>query len=373
MPDGDREGKAEKPENAGDPVIDDHHNADQRQTEQTRVLAAVDGVETERRGRGALLLDRHGILQRVQQRAGEPAGLLFGKFSGDPASTASDASMHLGGRCGKNFVVQHDGEAIDSHAHILREVEELVPGLLVELDADKPALDVVTREGRLDMLARDVGHTMDNEIAFDFLTILLPLHRKNRPGRIEDALFRLDRREQRAALGMHHPEVQFRDLLKLLAHVVELIGCEAGDLHEDAIAARRRDHRLGGAHLIHPVTKHLDRLVERLRGDGPLLPGHGVLGGLDANQKRGAALQVNAERDLAFRDHFPAGLGIDHRIAVGVLHGHVEGRVNIDDRNRRDENRERRAEDAFRALAAGDDVARKQQQQDEAVGESGTG
>ena len=83
--DEDCEQEADVPDQAGEPVVENHHEGDEPEAEQARELPAGDGVLPERCGGGALLLDFHRVLERVHEFAREVAGFLFGVFAGDPA------------------------------------------------------------------------------------------------------------------------------------------------------------------------------------------------------------------------------------------------------------------------------------------------
>ena len=368
--DEDGDDEADVPEESGEPVVEEHDQRDEAETEQSCELAALDRIQAERGGSGALLLDLHRILERVHELAGKIVRGLVSVFSGDDARIARDAAFHLSRRRGDDFVVEHDGEPVHVLPHRPREVEEFGASLLVEFHADVPALDVVAGRRALDVIAGDVGHTVNEQLAVGFLGIVLFAELQNRPSGIDNRLFRLDGADLRFAVGIHDAEVQLRDLLKILAHAIQILGRKAGDLDDDAIVARRRDDRLRGAHLVHTAAEDFDRLIHGLLRDRALLTCHGIRGGLDADVKSDATFQINAERDLALvLELLLVRRGIHDGHPVCILHRDVERRRDIDDRDRHEKDREQRAEDPLCALASGDEIRAEEHQQREAVNE----
>ena len=166
---------------------------------------------------------------------------------------------------------------------------------------------VADGHGELDVFAGEAvfGFAFD-EVAGDFLGVLgaVGVGLELVAG-FADALL-----NQIIAVGMHDAEFEVGGLLNLgLGEFLVGFG-EAGELDEDAVIALRLDDWLGDAELVHALAEDFDGLGKDalvflghvgtggVRAGGVGEGGEG-LGEIHANEERGAALQVQAELELA--------------------------------------------------------------------------
>src|ERR1044072_6418011 len=174
---------------------------------------------------------------------------------------------------------------------------------------------------------------MDEQLLF-LLFVVAPLKGVNDEAviRRQDSLSRFDLRNQFRALGMDEREFEFRHLRKLLARFLDPLLAQSWDLNKDAVLAHGADDRFAGAEFVNALPNDFDRLVEHL--------GRHVfaLGALKLDQERGAAFDVETERDLLFR------------------------RINHHDAQSDRDNDERQGEDAFPGSEIGGEVPPKKRE-----------
>ena len=94
-----------------------------------------------------------------------------------------------------------------------------------------------------------------------------------------------------AVVGIDKTELKFRHARELLAGFLDFRRVQARDLHENAIIRHRADDRFADSKNVNTLANDLHCLVEHPFTDY-------LIAGLEPNEEGGAALNIEAERNL---------------------------------------------------------------------------
>ena len=282
--------------------------------DEARELAGLDGVGAERGSDRALLDDRQLGRQRTGAKLhGERRCGIDGEAARDLARSAKDRLAHDGGR--EHLVVEHDSKGRADV--VLGEVGELARARLVEAEGDDRLVGArVKARLRVDeILAGDDWRLLQHVGAAGLaLTRRIDLVADRRP-RLLGFLGRHRR--------VHGVE---RQLGGLTDEVLELLGVlQAGELHEDAVAALAHHGRLGRAHGVDAAVDCLDRRTRRAR----YAVLQSLLGRAQGDHVGRRLLDrdvvaAGAEDGVADRldELLQGGVGLVHVLGLGDLHLH---------------------------------------------------
>src|SRR5258708_16823760 len=153
-----------------------------------------------------------------------------------------------------------------------------------------------------DVVSRQIWFLVDQQFFF-FGRVLtrFELVLNNSIARRNYILTHIDLADQFRILRMDQGEFQFRHPRQLFARLMNLRRVETGDLYQNAIVPDWTDDRLANATIVDSFTDEFDRLVEHSFVNF-FVSAH------QANQERGAALNIESELNFFFRrpDHCDA-------------------------------------------------------------------
>ena len=230
-------------------------------------------------------------MQRIFQHARQPARFLFGESTGnDGVATINRIANH---RRRLDDAVQNNREAITFK--FFGDLAESFRAFAVELQLHRPAFLAKIGVRARDVFTAEVGLLFHKQ-AFD--SRLFVSFRAHRIGfdavlRRDDVFALVDPGQFVAVVGIDETELELGHTRKLVARLLNRRGIEPRNLDEDTIVADRADDRLPTAEIIDPFADHLHRLLLHSLGYFLFAFHH-------PNEKGGAALDIETERDLFF-------------------------------------------------------------------------
>jgi hypothetical protein len=177
-----------------------------------------------------------------------------------------------------------------------RDIAESFRAFCVEIQFNLPSLVAITGACMTDMLPGEICFLFYKQSLLPWLLVFFCGDLVNfDPVVRRDHFFAgINRAQAITIVRINHPKLEFRHARKLIARFLNLRCVESRNLDQNSIAADRADNWFASTEVIDAFANDLDCLVEH-----PL--GHFFIATLQPDKKGGAALNIEAERDLLLR------------------------------------------------------------------------